>query len=83
MQSVMTIADTIYEKLKTAPAERARDVLDFLEFLEAKSARARSTSARSWDDLMGTLAGSPLVEGDRIAVQRQLRDEWDHFTLSP
>jgi hypothetical protein len=33
----MTIAETIYEKLKTAPPERARKVLEFLEFLEAKA----------------------------------------------
>lgn len=75
----MTIADTIYEKLKAAPPEMAREVLDFIEFLEAK-ANAKKVPAEpvtSWDDLMGCLAGSKIFEGDPVEIQRKMRAEWD------
>lgn len=32
----MTIADIIYEHVKTMPTAMAREVLDFIEFLESK-----------------------------------------------
>jgi len=73
----MTIADTIYEKLKAAPPEMAREVLDFLEFLEAKARQAPTKPEKSWDDLMGCLAGSKIFEGDPVEIQRKMRAEWD------
>ena len=51
----MTIADTVYEKLKTAPPEIAKEVLDFLEFLEAKAQQQADKTARYWDVFMGCL----------------------------
>ena len=73
----MTIADTVYAKLKTAPPEIAREVLDFLEFLEAKAKQTPAKPARSWDEFMGTLAGSKTFAGDPVEIQRKLRAEWD------
>ena len=73
----MTIADTIYAKLKAAPPEVAREVLDFLEFLEAKAKRSPVKSARSWDEFTGLLSGSKTFSGDPVEMQRKLRDEWD------
>jgi Protein of unknown function (DUF2281) len=35
-----TAAELVYEKLKDAPLARAQEVLNFLEFLEAKQAAA-------------------------------------------
>jgi len=73
----MTIADTIYEKLKAAPPEMAREVLDFLEFLEAKARQSPAKPEKSWDDLMGCLADSKIFEGDPVEIQRKMRAEWD------
>ena len=73
----MTIADTIYAKLKAAPPEVAREVLDFLESLQAKAAQAPGQSSRNWDEFTGTLAGSPTFEGEPVELQRKLRGEWN------
>ena len=74
----MTIADTIYEKLKTAPPEIAREVLAFLELLEAKAKAARADKpVRSWDEFMGALKDSKAFEGDPLEIQRKMRAEWD------
>jgi Protein of unknown function (DUF2281) len=75
----MTIAETVYEKLKIAPPEIAREVLDFLEFLEAKKLVAEQKPAQppSLDDFIGSLKGSKVFEGDPVEIQRQMRAEWD------
>ena len=73
----MSIAETVYEKLKLAPPEIAREVLDFLEMLEARSKQAPAKPAQSWDELMGSLAGSKIFDGDPVEIQRKLRAEWD------
>ena len=73
----MTIADTVYEKLKAAPPEVAQEVLDFLELIEARSKQTPSGPARTWDEFMGRLRESQLFAGDPLDLQRRLRDEWD------
>lgn len=73
----MTIADTVYEKLKAAPPEIAKEVLDFLEFLESKAGQKPSRPVQTWDDLMGGLKGSKSFEGDPVDIQRRMRTEWD------
>jgi Protein of unknown function (DUF2281) len=73
----MSIVETVYEKLKTAPPEVTQQVLDFLEFLESQRQRsAMEKSSPSWDDLMGSLANAKAFAGDPVEIQRQLRDEW-------
>ena len=77
----MTIAETVYEKLKAAPPEVAREVLDFLELLEAKKRGGGSGPAPDrdaiWEDFFGSLKGSGIFEGDPMEIQRKMRDEWD------
>jgi hypothetical protein len=76
----MTIAETIYEKLKAAPPEIAQEVLDFLEFLEAKKKSAPLSSSppqARWEDFFGILKGTGAFEGDPVEIQRKMRDEWD------
>jgi len=68
----MTTAELIYEKLKNAPPEMVRQVLDFVEFLEAR----RSQETRTFGDFFGALKDSPAFEGDPAEVQRKMRDEW-------
>ena len=74
----MGIADTVYEKLKDAPPEIAREVLNFLEFLEAKARQAPAVKpVRSFDEFYGTLRDSKVFAGDPVEIQRKMRAEWD------
>lgn len=73
----MTIADTVYEKLKAATPVVAREVLDSLEFLESKSRAVPGRPARSWDHFLGCLKDSQAYTGDPVAIQRGMRGEWD------
>lgn len=61
----MTVAEVVMQKLRELSPERQREVLDFVEFLEAKApsvSQARTQSGRvSALELAGELVGS--VEG--------------------
>jgi hypothetical protein len=48
----MTIADMVYEQVKTLPEPLAREVLDFVVFLRERGDR------REWRDLMDAQATS-------------------------
>ncbi len=48
----MTIADLVYEQVKTLPDQLAREVLDFVGYLRARRDRAE------WRDLMNAQAAS-------------------------
>ena len=48
----MTVAELAYEQIKTLPETQAREVLDFIGYLKAKTERAE------WEDLMGAQAAS-------------------------
>ena len=48
----MSIAETVYEKLKAAPPEVAQQVLEFLEMLEAKGKSTQKPPA-SFDEFLG------------------------------
>jgi hypothetical protein len=74
----MTTAEKIYEKLKSAPPAMAREVLDFVEFLESrrKKAEPKGEKPASFDEFFGVLKGSGVFEGDPVDIQRKMRDEW-------
>lgn len=73
----MTILEKILEKLKAAPPAHLREVLDFVEFLDAKTQRRPARPQRSWDDVVGSLKDSEVFAGDPVEIQRRLREEWD------
>ena len=52
MENNMTIADMVYEQVKTLPDQLAREVLDFVGYLRER--RDQTT----WRDLMNAQAGS-------------------------
>ncbi len=58
----MTIAEQIYELVKSLPQEQASEILDFAEFIRAKSLNADRTDSTgvtsSWTELVNSLAGS-------------------------
>jgi hypothetical protein len=72
----MTTAEKIYEKLKAAPPALAQEVLDFLEFLEARRAKSVEKDKDSFDEFFGALKGSGIFDGDPVEIQRKLRDDW-------
>jgi hypothetical protein len=51
-ESDMSIADMVYEQVKTLPEPLAREVLDFVGFLRERRGRAE------WHDLMNAQAKS-------------------------
>jgi Protein of unknown function (DUF2281) len=73
----MSIVETIHEKLKAARPELVQEVLDFVEFLEAKARKPISSPALSWNDVIGSLKNSKALAGDPVEIQRRLRAEWD------
>jgi hypothetical protein len=58
----MTIPEQIYELVKSLPQEQASEVLDFAEFIRAKSLNANQSNdidaPLSWEELVKSLAGS-------------------------
>jgi Protein of unknown function (DUF2281) len=73
----MSNIDAITQKLKDAPADMVREVLDFIEALEAKRRSQAAAPGRSWDDILQALPGTSGFKGDPVQIQRQLRAEWD------
>lgn len=72
----MTAAEKIIEKLKAAPPGIAEEVLDFLEFLEARRRKRGVACPAKFDDFFGVLKDSPAFSEDPVALQRKWRDEW-------
>ncbi len=60
----MTIADLVYEQVKTLPDSVAREVLNFIGYLRERGER------REWRDLMNAQAQSlaPVWDGDENKV---------------
>ena len=56
----MSIADLVYEQVKTLPDQLAREVLDFVGYLRERRERT------DWRDLMNAQAGSlaPVWDND-------------------
>jgi hypothetical protein len=71
----MSIIETIYEKLKTAPPEVVQQVLAFLQSLEHRKPAAQP--AQTCKDVIDALPGQPVFDGDPVDIPRRMRAEWD------
>lgn len=74
----MTIADTIYQHVKTLPPAKALEVLQFVEFLESKSNLTQEPTAN--EALAAFLHSLPVGQrsDEEINAEFQtMRDEWD------
>ena len=74
----MTIADTIYQHVKTLPPAKALEVLQFVEFLESKSNLTPEPTAN--EALAAFLHSLPVGQrsDEEINAEFQtMRDEWD------
>ena len=58
----MTIAEQIYELVKSLPEDQASEILTFAEFVQAKHLKANQTvttvDPTSWSELISALAGT-------------------------
>ncbi len=71
----MSKIDIIIERLKTAPPEVVDQIYALMETAE-RQAEASKPTKRRLSDLFGSLKDSKTFEGDPVAIQRAMRDEW-------
>ena len=71
----MSSVEQINEQLKHAPDWMVREVADFIGYLQSKG--APPDSKKRLEDFRGVLKGSSSFEGDPVAIQRAMRDEWN------
>jgi hypothetical protein len=72
----LTTAEKIFEKLKSASPAVTQEVLDFLEFLEARQRKLAAEPSPSFNEFFGALKASKIFDGDPVDIQRKLRNEW-------
>lgn len=64
----------LLDRIHRLPPEKQAEVVDFVEFLVARTDAVQGGAALpAIDDLVGNLG----LQGDSVAVQRSLRDEWN------
>lgn len=72
----MNLAETIYQHSLRLPEPAAREVLDFIEFLESRQTQvSRSDPARLLDPMQFSNTVNWPVDG--LEYQRQVRGEWE------
>ncbi len=72
-----TTAEKLWEATRTLPEPLLAEVLNFAEFLRAKSGLTQSAEpSQRLSALCGGLESSVAFGADPMTVQRQLRDEW-------
>lgn len=74
----MTIADTIYQHVKTLPPAKALEVLHFVEFLESKPDSTQEPGAS--EALAVFLRSLPVGQRSDADINTEfqaMRDEWD------
>jgi Protein of unknown function (DUF2281) len=76
----MGVMDKIAEAIKDLPEPLAREVLDFAEYLKARTASQSGDgpphASQPLTQLAGGLAQSDLFAGNPVDIQRKLRNEW-------
>ncbi len=72
-----TTAERLFEAVQALPEPLLAEVLDFADFLRAKSTRMLIQAADvPLASLCGGLENSQTFIGSPLAIQQQLRDEW-------
>jgi hypothetical protein len=71
----VSTAQKILATVQTLPEEMALEVLDFAEYLQQKR-RRQSSKSELLADLAENLPDLPSFQGDPVAIQKALRDEW-------
>ena len=69
--------ERLFEAAQALPEPLLAEVLDFADFLRAKSTRTLGQSADiPLASLCGGLESTQTFSGSPVAIQQQLRDEW-------
>ena len=80
-----TTVENLWAATQALPEPLLAEVLDFAEFVRLKHQKQQAAQphasltcqpAVSLADLQGGLEASATFAGDAVALQRQLRDEW-------
>lgn len=73
----MTTVEKLYKTVQELPEPVISEILDFAEFLSKKRPVINKGSNISLLDLVGGLENSIAFNGNPLAIQKQLRNEWD------
>lgn len=74
----MPTVEQIAQQVGQLPEPLQQEVLDFVEFLQHKHhVPERASEDDSLLTLKGGLEDSTTFAGDEVAIQEQLRDEWN------
>jgi hypothetical protein len=73
----MTSTEKLYQAIQDLPEPVIAEILDFAEFLRAKSYRSADlVSNEPLTTLLGGLENSVTFAGEPLLIQKRLRDEW-------
>lgn len=73
----MTMTEQLYEVSSKLPPPALAELLDFAEFLRQKCAPPQAARGLSLAELRGGLEDSATFAGAPLAIQEELRREWD------
>lgn len=73
----MTMAEQLYEVGSKLPPPALAELLDFAEFLRQKCALVPAMQHQSLAELRGGLEDSATFAGLPLAIQEEMRREWD------
>ncbi len=81
----MNTAEQIYEQVKALPESTAREILDFVEFVEAKRKLTEAGQSFSHIERLEKMrvARGLWVQRDDLPDLLKLRDEWDRGFNQP
>jgi hypothetical protein len=77
LEFLMSKIDIIIERLKSAPPEVVEEVFALIERIEAAAKVKVAPVDRGIMKHFGILKDSKAFEGDPVAIQRAMRDEWN------
>jgi len=73
----MTMVEQLYELGRKLSPPALAELLDFAEFLQQKNAPSQSAPSISLAELGGGLEDSATFSGSPLALQEEMRREWD------
>ncbi len=76
MNNNTAIAQTVYEKVKLLPEARQKETLNFVDYLLYLLNRPQTGMNKVEKYTFSDIAGKLTWQGDAVAVQREMRDEW-------
>ena len=76
MSNDVEIAEIVYEKVKLLPEAKQKEALNFVDYLNYLLERSQLEMTKVQKYTFSDIAGKLTWQGDAVAVQREIRDEW-------